>query len=483
MLFKASLLSALVGLAVSETIPITLDVVNTMLAPDGFSRSVIVANGTYPGPLIKAHKGDTLQVTVNNKLTDPDMRRSTSMDFDGIFFDTENSFNEGSPFVTTCPIAPNASFTYNVPLVRNQSGTFWYHSQLSVQYLDGLRGPLIVYDDDDPNIDLYDVDDESTIIQLADWWHNTSLGLVDTYVATGLIPVADSGLMNGAGRFVNGTDVPFAVQTVQPGKRHRLRVISQAVRGEFTMSVDQHNLTIIEVDGVPVTPHTVASLDILAGQRYSVILEANQPVGNYWINLPYVGGSAAANPNFNISLSRGILRYAGAPDEEPDAPLTINHVLPELVEADLVPVVNDIPNPGAAADNASDFNITENTFILPRNKVVDITFPPNDDDDAHPIHLHGNNFWVIKSNSSDVMNLINPPKRDVAAAGAAGSTFRFETTNPGPWFFHCHIFWHMNAGLATVMLMDPDGVANVTHPSSEWDALCPAYDALPADQQ
>jgi hypothetical protein len=63
---------------------------------------------------------------------------------------------------------------------------------------------------------------------------------------------------------------------------------------------------------------------------------------------------------------------------------------------------------------------------------ADLTNSPySDDDDAHPIHLHGNNFWVIKSNSSDAMNLINPPKRDVAAAGAAGSTFRFETTNPG----------------------------------------------------
>jgi iron transport multicopper oxidase len=30
----------------------------------------------------------------------------------------------------------------------------------------------------------------------------------------------------------------------------------------------------------------------------------------------------------------------------------------------------------AGADEAADFNVTENTFILPRNKVVDITFPP-----------------------------------------------------------------------------------------------------------
>ena len=68
-------------------------------------------------------------------------------------------------------------------------GTFWYHSHLSTQYCDGLRGPLVVYDPSDPNLDLYDVDDgmlspyvidwtqslkrhtESTVITLSDWYH------------------------------------------------------------------------------------------------------------------------------------------------------------------------------------------------------------------------------------------------------------------------------------------------------------------------
>lgn len=38
-------------------------------------------------------------------------------------------------------------------------GTFWYHSHLSTQYCDGLRGPMVVYDPSDPNASLYDVDD------------------------------------------------------------------------------------------------------------------------------------------------------------------------------------------------------------------------------------------------------------------------------------------------------------------------------------
>lgn len=56
-------------------------------------------------------------------------------DFDGVFVDTEDAYDEGSPGVTDCPFGPGASYTYTLPL-GTQTGTFWYHSQLSVQYVD-----------------------------------------------------------------------------------------------------------------------------------------------------------------------------------------------------------------------------------------------------------------------------------------------------------------------------------------------------------
>jgi len=255
---------------------------------------------------------------------------------------------------------------------------------------------------------------------------------------------------------------------------------------------------------------------MLAGQRYSVVLTANQPVANYWINAPFVGGAPERNLHQNATLSRAILRYAGAPRAEPITPMTLgppNGVA--LVEANLRPLVNDAPpEPDmnielnlvvttgkaiwnvnnvsylppkvptlnkvlAGASTPAAFNVTENTFILPRGKTIQITFPPTDDDDAHPFHLHGNNFWVVKSMTSDVVNTLNPIKRDVAGVGGSGTTVRFRTDNFGPWMFHCHIFWHLQAGLATVMLSDPADIRKVVHPSRQWEQLCPAYNALP----
>ncbi|KAJ7850270.1 Cu-oxidase-domain-containing protein [Mycena olivaceomarginata] len=489
---------------------VTLDVVNARLAPDGFARNTVVVNGQSPPILI--NKGDSLVVT-----TDPTMRRSTSLDLDGLFSTTPELFQEGSPFVT--------HYTYtNGPI--QQAGNFWYHSQLSVQYIDGFRGPLIVYDPEDPLRHLYDVDDVNTIIQLGDWWHNTTLSptMLPQYVATGIIPWILA-LSTVFGRFNGGPAVPWAVINVVKGKRYRFRLINESARNIVTINFEGHSMT-------PLTPHTTNAIDMLAGQRYSVIVTANQPVSNYWINAPFVGGNPANNLNrkypetiYNRKcdvVSRH-LRYAGARAVDPTGPMEITPFPNSLVEADLRPLVAQAAPPadvnmtldleviaGKAiwnvnnvsyvapktptlvkvlngASTEADFNVTENTFIFPPNKTIQFTFPPKfflaDDDDAHPLHMHGQNFWVIKPNSTDVVNTANPIKRDIAAAGAAGIQFRFRTDKPGPFFFHCHIFWHYQAGLATVLLNDPASTRAQVRPNAEWENLCPAYNALPADLQ
>lgn len=40
-------------------------------------------------------------------------------------------------------------------------------------------------------------------------------------------------------------------------------------------------MTVIEADGVETQPVPVDQLTIYAGQRYSVVVTANQPIGNY----------------------------------------------------------------------------------------------------------------------------------------------------------------------------------------------------------
>jgi FtsP/CotA-like multicopper oxidase with cupredoxin domain len=74
------------------------------------------------------------------------------------------------------------------------------------------------------------------------------------------------------------------------------------------------------VDGVPHRLLPVESFDIYPGQRYSVFVTADQPIGNYWIRATAgeagVPGHVRGNPNFDSDL-RGVLRYEGAPLVEP----------------------------------------------------------------------------------------------------------------------------------------------------------------------
>ena len=49
----------------------------------------------------------------------------------------------------------------------------------------------------------------------------------------------------------------------------------------FTFSIDGHNMTVIEADGVETQPVEVDQLTIYAAQRYSVVVDMNQAVDNY----------------------------------------------------------------------------------------------------------------------------------------------------------------------------------------------------------
>ncbi|KAG9119655.1 laccase, partial [Ceratobasidium sp. 392] len=344
----------LAALAVSPALAAFVDhnfiISNVNAAPDGFERSVVAVNGLIPGTIITANKGDTLRINTTNMLTDSTMRRATTIHWHGLF-QARTAMEDGPAFVTQCPISQFNSYTYEIPL-HDQTGTFWYHSHLSSQYVDGLRGALIVYDPQDPHKDLYDVDDESTVITLADWYHNPAPALQAQFLSTSntalTAPVPDSALINGAGRYVGGPAVKRAVLNVTAGKKYRFRVINISAIGSYTFSIEGHSLTIIEADGIPHEPLVVDSFDIFAGQRYSIVVEANQPVANYWVRAPMTVAAAGTNPNLDATDVFAVLHYAGAPDAEPTTEQGTAIGTAPLVEENLHALIN----PGAPGGSA-----------------------------------------------------------------------------------------------------------------------------------
>jgi iron transport multicopper oxidase len=150
-----------------------------------------------------------------------------------------------------------------------------------------------------------------------------------------VIPTSQSTLINGKGRYPDGPAVPLAVINVRRGLRYRFRIIAMSCEPSFGFSIDGHNLTIIEADGENTAPLLVDSVRVFAGQRYSAVFRANQPVGNYWIR---ADPDARGLPGFDGGRNSAILRYHGAPIADPTTTQTPN-VRP-LKETDLRPLTN-----------------------------------------------------------------------------------------------------------------------------------------------
>lgn len=100
----------------------------------------------------------------------------------------------------------------------------------------------------------------------ASFWHAAILIRYHVYaVNIQGIAYANSTLINGVGRYVGGPKVDLAVISVEKRKRYRLRLISMSCEPNFVFSIDNHDLTVIEVEGTPTKPYTVNTIQIYAG--------------------------------------------------------------------------------------------------------------------------------------------------------------------------------------------------------------------------
>ncbi|KAG7095072.1 hypothetical protein E1B28_005861 [Marasmius oreades] len=477
--------------------------------------------------LATGSQGDTFRINVTNSLTDPSMDLTTSIHWHGIH-QRHSNWADGATWVTQCPIVPNESFVYEFT-VPDQAGTYWYHSHHRAQFCDGLRGILVVYDrpGEDPLRELYDVDDESTIITIADWYHDPSPGLIELAGPK----LSNSTLINGLGRWSENPSSSVSVVNVVYGKRYRFRLVSISCDRAYTFSIDEHPLTIIEADGNPTAPHTVNTLMVYTAQRYSFVLHANKgtkgKLSSYWIR---------ANPNdgpvgFEGGINSAVLKYVAEDrnsskleSDETKEPTSTNvtNIQPGSVglqESDLHYLASSSQVPGESYTGGADFvlNLTlgfippntflinghpmvfpttptllqilsgardphelmpkENIYVLPKGKVIEVNMFGNDTiGGPHPMHLHGHSFDVIKSEDHSEFNFWNPVRRDVVAVGGTNMTsIRFVTDNSGPWLLHCHNQFHLIRGLGAVFVVDSAGTEAINPVPVDWNELCPIW--------
>lgn len=381
-----------------------------------------VYNGQYPGPELRLNEGETLQVDVSNQLPDP-----TTIHWHGIPLSNRM---DGVPEITQDSIQPKHSFQYKFE--ATPPGTYLYHSHVNLQLDRGLLGPLII-EEESPHVDY----DEDVTLFLDDMLSTEPQ--LDAGNGMGERPPYEELLING-----RSSDDPFAVELMD-GQRVRLRFINGSSATTYRVSIGGHQMTVTHADGQPVDPIDVDSFRISMGERYDVIVEADNP-GTWAIQavaLENEGEAAQAvlqyaeaeestmpdQPQFEGSTltyedlhSRAPLEVSGTPDQTFDLTLSGGMMMqPDTWTID-----------GQAYPDADPLTVREGDHVRVRMT--------NHSMMIHPMHLHGHFFQV-----GDVVKdtVIVPPQMGEV-------TFEFIADNPGDWFFHCHNLYHLHSGMARV---------------------------------
>ncbi|XP_071140315.1 uncharacterized protein [Mytilus edulis] len=554
--------------------------IDDVITADGWetARLVVVANGTMPGPPIIVYEGQTVIVHVTNHLKSEDV----TIHWHGL--PQEGSpYMDGVPFLSQCPISTGQTFIYK--FIASHKGTYWYHSHVGSQRSKGLFGAFIIRERKPVEI-------EEHILTIQEWNHDWDSDMEDARMVFGgydnrekfqvsrsldgqyfSLLKAHSGLINGKGRFWDShnnthNEAPLEIFTVKQGNKYRFRIIGVGALYPWTISIDGHKITVVASDGFDVEPQIADSVIINAGERYDVIIDADQPVGNYWIR------AKTLESNRNTSVE-AILHYQGALDSEPlstprtcsdtDKCLVVNCFFtyypqnefticlpvdklkhksdndqaPKVIQGKFTEYFLNFAFPGKSFTPGS---VNGRRFISPTKIALanpkDMDYPcDNTECDeqkictctyslnlkhgdtvqmvflnmgsgkgwAHPIHMHGHTFYVLKmgyaqydnrtgemigenkdidcrggvaknesfcndatwSNSSWVngnipdLELKKPVRKDTIIVPSGGYVVtRIVADNPGVWFMHCHIELHANDGMAIII-----NESHANHPS------------------
>ena len=372
-------------------------------------------NRHVPGPELRVHTGDLVEVVLRNK----DVKEGVTIHWHGV--DVPNA-EDGVAGVTQNAVPVGGRYVYRFRV--HQTGTFWYHThqESAAGVKHGLYGAFVIEPRESP-----------------------PAGSVDlTVVAHTLDGV----------RMLNADDLS-RLRRVRAGTRVRLRIVNSNDTTE-SLALIGTPFEVLAVDGTDLhgpTPVDRRLIAVAAGGRYDlgftmprtpVELElfasaaalvlspdgraSRAPAYPYWSDFDVFGyGSPLDTPftaasRFDRSFVLRIQRKLGFENGWPGFHWALNgRFYPH------VPM-----------------------FIVDEGDLVKMTIV-NDSAAVHPMHLHGHHMLVLSRNGvpdrgspwwADTLE-VDPGMRYVVA---------FRADNPGVWMDHCHNLRHATAGL-TMHLM------------------------------
>ena len=268
----------------------------------GHSRLATVVNGALPAPVLRFREGDTVKLSVFNRL-----KTLSAIHWHGLLVPADM---DGVPGMSFPGIVPGGHYDYEFKV--RQSGTYWYHAHAGYQEQTGLYGPIII-DPRDPEPFSYDRD---YVVMLSDWsdlsperlvsllkkqssyfnyQQRTVADLVRDIRQQGLKATLAERRLWGSMRMsptdradVTGQTYTYLINgntptgnwtgLFRPGERIRLRFINAGAMSYFDVRIPGLKMTVVAADGQYVEPVAVDEFRLATAETLDVIVtpEANQ---------------------------------------------------------------------------------------------------------------------------------------------------------------------------------------------------------------
>ena len=485
-----------VAVAHSAVVRYDLTISEKIISPEGKRVTALAINDSIPGPTLRFRVGDTARIRVHNRLPKED----TLLHWHGLLLPNAQ---DGVPYLNTPPIPAGKFFDYEFPLTH--AGTFWYHSHKGLQEQRGLYGAIVV---EPAQVAGPPVDREHVVV-LSDWtnehpdevmrtllrgdewyairkgnmqsiWGAHKAGALGEYFSRewSRMPPMDISDVAYDAFWANGKKrMPLESKG---GDRVKLRLINAGASTYFYVHSATGPLTIVAADGQNVEPVQVKRLLMGMGETYDVIVTLPAS-GRYEVRATAQDGSGHAS----IFLGAGAEHLAkNIPkpdlysmdwmvaalnmDEKDEQPLNTPEPPRPLSPYRKLRALASTQPPATAPVREIELRLTgnmqrymwsfngkmlkeESTIPVKRGEVLRMKFI-NDTMMHHPLHLHGHFFRLLNGQGN-----FAPLKHTVDVPPMARAAIEFLASEQGDWIFHCHLLYHMKAGMSRVISYDDQG--------------------------
>ena len=535
----ALLLGATTSLFAQKVVRYDLYVKDTIVNFTGKDKRAIAVNGQIPMPTLTFTEGDTAEIHVHNQL-----KESTSLHWHGIYLPNQE---DGVPYLTQMPIAPNTTHVYRFPIIQN--GTHWYHSHSGFQEQIGMYGAFIIHKRTDSDKFRKGIDDLPTVpITLSEWtdykpetvqrmlgnasdWFAIKKGTTQSYAEAIRDGHFKTKLTNEWKRMlamdvsdvyynaflINGKEASQLSQ-FKAGDKVRLKVSNAGASTYFWLTYAGGKITVVANDGNDVEPVEVDRLIVAVSETYDILVTIPEKNTSYELlataedrtgsaslyvgegikqlvsplpKLKYFEGMKMMNDmmkmngdmedmGMDMSLQQMDMNAVMYPEisgetkpkkkskSSADDQMGDDHSMHHNTSSDIVTLNYGMLKSPFPTTLPADANVREMRFELTGNmnryvwsmdnqvfsevdkilvkkgEVLRITLY-NNSMMRHPMHLHGFDFRVLNDKGEYA-----PLKNVLDIMPMETNVIEFAANTEGDWFFHCHILYHMMAGMNRV---------------------------------